>query len=90
MKEGAAEAVWYGVGCARVGTQAQETWLQMQNELPRGCVENNILCCIFLSSYQKGRHNSAFLSHEGKEQRLKEVLSLQAGEEYTCNSRNSQ
>lgn len=86
-ESGATEAVRCEV---RVGEPAQETCLQVQNELPRGCAENNGLCCLFLPFHQKGRHNSAFPSCEGKEKRLKEVLSLQAGEQYTCHLRNSQ
>lgn len=81
-KKGAAEAAWCEVGCARAGAPAQEAWLQVQNELPRGWAENNVLRCLFLPSYQKGRRNGAFLSCEGKGQRLKEVLPLQAGEQY--------
>jgi len=38
----------------------------------------------------KGSHNCAFLSSKGEEQRLKEALSLQAGEQYICHSRKSQ
>lgn len=76
-------------GGARAGAPAREAWLQVQSELPRGWAENNVLRCLFLPSYQKGGHNGAFLSCEGKGQRLKEVLPLQAGEQYICHSRNS-